>query len=355
MLVKGFKNFYGDCMKQLTIKDIAERAGVTKATVSMVINDYKRIPQATKDRIRKIMEELDFHPNESARVLAKGRTEAIAFIATRYAAPFISNVLDSLEQRAFYANRYVQGVVPYSTRNEQEVKELFLKKILTGKKADAVIMLTVKPSEETAAHYKKAGIPLVLIENRMKDAHSIIIDNFYGAEKAAAHFIKTGRKNAGLIVGEAIQPPSRDINMPAIDRRAGFISGLKKHGLELPEKNIEVIHAYNYEDGKRSLDNFLKKGAGLDAVFCAAGDMVAMGLLERANELGIRIPDDLAVIGFDDVLAARHLNPPLTTVRQPLDEIGIMAFDMAIDAIDGKLKTFKHIKIEPDLIIRKSA
>lgn len=121
-------------MKQLTIKDIAKKAGVSKATVSMVINDYKRIPKATKDRIWKIMEELDFHPNESARVLAKGKTEALAFIATRFAAPFISNVLSAFEQRAFYANRYVHGIVPYSTRNEQAVKELFLKKYSKAEK-----------------------------------------------------------------------------------------------------------------------------------------------------------------------------------------------------------------------------
>jgi DNA-binding LacI/PurR family transcriptional regulator len=342
-------------MKQLTIKDIAKKAGVTKATVSMVINNYPRIPQATKDRIWKIMRELDFHPNESARVLAKGKTEAIAFIATRFAAPFISNVLDAFEQRAFYANRYVHGIVPYSTRNEEDVKELFLKKILKGNKADAVVVLTIKPSDEMVAAYKKAGKPLVLIENRIKDAHSIIIDNVAGAEKAAAYFVKTGRKNIGLIVGETVQPPSKDNNMPAVDRRAGFKAGLEKAGMDLPDKNIEIIHAYNYEEGKRSLDNFIKRGVKLDAIFCASGDIVAMGLLERANELGIRIPDDLAIIGFDDVLAARHLNPPLTTVRQPLDEVGVMAFDIAVDAIDGKLKKFKHVTIVPELIIRKSA
>lgn len=341
--------------KQLTIADIAKIAGVTKATVSMVINNYPRISKATKERIWKIMNDLDFQPNESARVLSFGKTEAIAFIATRFAAPFISNVLDSLEQRAFYANRYVHGIVPYSTRNEQAVKEVLLKKILKGRKADAVIVLTIKPSEKIAAEYKKAGIPLILIENRMKNAHSIIIDNFSGGEKAAQHFIKTGRKNIGLIVGETIQPPSKDNNMPAVDRRAGFIAGLLKAGRELPEKNIEIIHAYDYREGKKCLDNFLARRAGLDAIFCASGDMVAMGLLERANELGIKIPDDLAIIGYDDVIAARHLNPPLTTLRQPLDEVGVMAFDIAMDAIDGKLKKPKHVTIDPELIIRKSA
>jgi DNA-binding LacI/PurR family transcriptional regulator len=342
-------------MKKLTIRDIAKRAGVTKATVSMVINNYSRIPQETKDRIWKIMKELDFHPNESARRLAKGKTEAVAFVSTRFAAPFISSVLDAFEQRAFYRNRYVHGIVPYSTRNEEAMKEEVLKKILRNRSADAVVMLTVKPGEEMLADFKKAGIPVILIENRLEGAHSIIVDNISGASKAAEHFIRTGRKNIGLIVGETVQPPSKDLNTSAVERKKGFKKKLNENGIELPDPNIEVIHAYNYGEGVRTLDNFIKKGAKLDAVFCAAGDIVAMGILERADELGINVPENLAVIGYDDILAARHLNPPLTTVRQPLDEIGVMAFDMAVDAIDGKLKKFKHVKIDPELIIRKSA
>jgi DNA-binding LacI/PurR family transcriptional regulator len=342
-------------MKRLTINDIAKKAGVTKGTVSMVINNNARISRATREKIFKIMSDLDYHPNESAQTLARGKTEAIAFIATRFAAPFISNVLDALEQRAFYANKYVHGIVPYSTRNEETVKEEHLKRILRGKLASAVIMLTLKPTEKMAHEYEKAKIPLVLVENRMENAHSITIDNYDGAAKAAEHFMNRGKKNIGLIVGETVQPPSINNNQPAVDRRNGFIDTLEKLGYRMPEKNIEIIHAYHYEDGKRSLDNFIKKGVKLDAVFCAAGDIVAMGLLERANELGIKIPEDLSVIGFDDTIVARHLNPPLTTIRQPLDEVGILAFDLAVEAIDGKIKKFKHIVIEPKLIIRKSA
>jgi len=342
-------------MKPTTIKDIAKKLGISHTTVSRAINDHPSTSRKTKNRVRKAAEAMSYSPNMAARGLAMGKSESIAFMSTRFAAPFISNVLDSFEQRAFYTKRYVHGIMPYSTRNEESVKEALLKQILRGRNADALVMLTIKPNERILAEYNRVKIPVILIENSMKGAHSIMVDNVSGAGKAAEYFIKTGRKNIGMIVGEIVQPPSHDLNMSAVERKKGFKSALLDHGFELPNRNIEETHAYIYEEGKRSLDNFIKKGDRLDAIFCAAGDIVAMGVLERAKELGIKIPEDIAVIGYDDILAATHLDPPLTTVRQPLEGIGIMAFDLAIEAIEGKLKEDKHIKIDPELIIRKSA
>ena len=159
-------------MKQTTIKDIAVKLGISHTTVSRALNDDPNVNRNTAE----LAAELDYVPNLAARGLARGRAEAIAFISTRYAAPFISNVLDSFEQRAFYTNRYVHGVVPYSTRNEEAMKEALLMRILRGKRADAVVMLTIRPRAQTLAEYNKAGIPVVLlIENKMPGAHSITI------------------------------------------------------------------------------------------------------------------------------------------------------------------------------------
>ena len=342
-------------MKITTIKDIAKKLGISHSTVSRALSGSSAVKPETAEKIKQMAAEMDYMPNLAARGLVKGKSEAIAFISTRFAAPFISNVLDSFEQRAFYTSRYVHGISPYSTRNEEAMKEMLLKRILRGKMADAVVMLTIKPLPEDVADYNRAGVPMVLIENRMKGAHSITINNLSGAERAVTYLLDKGRGNVGLVVGETVQPPSREANAAAVERRLGYISAIEKKGLHAKDSMTEVIHAYTYQEGKKALDNILKKNPKTDAVFCAAGDIVAMGILERANELKISIPDDLAVIGFDDVLAARHLNPPLTTVRQPLEEIGVMAFDMTVDAIDGRIKGDKNITIDPELIIRKSA
>jgi LacI family transcriptional regulator len=342
-------------IKTTTIKDIATKLGINHSTVSRALNNSSEVKKETAEMIRQMAAEMDYTPNLAARGLVKGKSEAIAFISTRFAAPFISNVLDSFEQRAFYTRRYVHGISPYSTRNEEPLKELLLKRILSGKMADAVVMLTIKPREATLTAYNSHGVPMILIENSMTGAHSITINNFSGAEKAVNYLLGMGRKNIGLIVGETMQPPSMDANTSAVERKLGYISALEKKGLQAKDGAIEVIHAYKYEEGRKALDNFLKKPVKPDAIFCAAGDIVAMGVLERAEELGIRIPGDIAVVGFDDVQSAPHLNPPLTTVRQPLEEIGIMAFDMAVDAVDGKLKKDRNVVIDPELIIRKSA
>jgi len=115
------------------------------------------------------------------------------------------------------------------------------------------------------------------------------------------------------------------------------------------------VESYKYEEGSESLSRFLDKGPGVDAIFCAAGDIVAMGVMEEARKRGMAIPNDLSLIGYDDILAARLLNPSLTTVRQSFGEIASVAFDIVLEAIGGKLTKEEHVLLEPELIIRESA
>ncbi len=342
-------------MKPTTIKDIARRLDLSFTTVSRALNNDIKIKLSTRELVKKTAEEMNYFPNMAARGLVRRKSETIAFMSTRFAAPFISNVLDAFEQKAFYTGRYVHGIIPYSTRNEEAVKEMLLKRILRGRMADALVMLSQRPSEKILEEFNMAGVPVLLIENRMPGAHSITVDNAHGARSAAQYLVKTGRKRICLITGEIIQPPSRDINTAAVERKEAFVSEVLESGIFFNESNIETIHAYKYEEGMTALDNFIKKGIKPDAIFCAAGDIVAMGVLERAREKGISIPEDMAIIGYDDILSAKNLNPPLTTIRQPLHEIGEMAFEMILDAVDGKLKETKNVVIKPELIIRKSA
>ena len=342
-------------MKKITINDIAKLAGVTKGTVSMVLNDYKSIPKKTKDRILGIMKDNDYYPFESAHMLAKGKSDTIAFMTTRFAAPFLAELLDAFERKAIKENKYVHNIVPYSTRNDPKVRDELFKKILYGRKASAVVAVALNPDPKIIREYKRNGIPVILIENDMKGANSVNVDNFKGGFAAAEYLIKSGRKRIGLITGGLDIKTPWGLNPSAIERKAGFESALEKYGRVLKKQHIEMTHNYNREEGKISLDNFISRKAGLDAIFCSAGDAMAMGVLERAREIGIKIPDDLAVIGFDDMVYAAQLNPPLTTVRQPIEDIASAAFDMAVDAMEGKLKKEKHVIFDPVLIIRKSA
>ncbi|MBP7792573.1 MAG: LacI family DNA-binding transcriptional regulator [Candidatus Goldbacteria bacterium] len=342
-------------MKKITIKEIAKKAGVSKATVSMVLNNYDRIADATREKVLRVVKDMHYYPHESARMLAKKKSDSIAFVSARFAAPFISNILDAIEQRAFTVNKYVHGIIPFSTRNEKEAKDELLRRILYSRKADSVIVLTLKPEDEIIKEYNDRKLPLILIENEMPGVHSIRVDNYKGAYQATEHLIKKGRKNICLISGVTNPPENLDINPAAIERKKGFEDTMHNYNVNYNENNIEYIEQYTFDEGKTALDNLLKKNSDVDAIFCAAGDIVAMGVIKRAHEIGIKIPDDLAIIGYDDIIVAKLLNPPLTSVRQPIEDIGKLAFDIAIDAMEGKLKEEKHVVIEPELIIRATA
>jgi DNA-binding LacI/PurR family transcriptional regulator len=244
--------------------------------------------------------------------------------------------------------------MPYSTRNDPKIRQELFRSILYGRKASCLVTLAINPDPKMVAEYKKHSLPLILIENSMKGAHSVNVDNFRGAFMAAEHLIKTGRKNIGLMSGGIDINTPWGLNPAAVERKAGFEAALKKHGRVLKAGYIEMVHRYTCAEGKELLDNFIKKRIKLDAVFCSAGDAMAMGVMERARELGMKIPGDLAVIGFDDMIFSAHLSPPLTTVRQPIEKLGFEAFDLAVAAIEGRLKKEKHIILEPELIIRKS-
>jgi LacI family transcriptional regulator len=342
-------------MKNVTIQDIAERAGVTKATVSMVINQDHRITEKTRDKVLKIIKEMNYYPNQSARKLARGKSDAIAFVSARFAAPFIATVMDAFEQRAFQMGRYVHGIHPYSTQHKTEAKEELLQQLLYGRTADAVVVVTIRPSEKIAEEYAKWKVPLILLENTLPGSHSIRVDNERGGFIATEFLIQKGRKRIGLINGTTQPPPGVDLVPSAVERLEGYRRALKSHGLEFTENHIVSYSNYLFEEGRMGLKALLEKDPKLDAIFCAMGDIVAMGVMAEAQARGIRIPEDISLVGYDDMMASSLLKPALTTVRQPILQMGVQAFETAIDAIDGKLTEDRNIVIQPELIIRESA
>jgi LacI family transcriptional regulator len=336
------------------IKDIAKLAGVSKSTVSKAINNYRDIPETTRKKIQEIIKNHNYYPLESAQILGRGKNDTIAFISSRISAYFTAEVLRAIEDRARIIGKYIHSIVPYSTFYDRKISAELFKKILYGRKASAVVALAMNPDPGILLEYKKAGIPVILIENRLENAHSVNTDNREGGFMAAEYLIKRGRKRIGLICGWPIKMSKYGFSYATAERRDGFDEALKQYGIKSSAKYIELTTHYSISEGMDLFDRFMKKGIKLDAVFCASGDMTALGVMESAKKHGMRIPDDLAVIGFDDYFYSAYLNPPLTTMRQPINKIGAEVFDMAVDAMEGKLNLFKHIEIEPELIIRQS-
>lgn len=146
-------------MKHATMDDIAVKSGVTKATVSMVINNDRRISEKTRHRVLEIARELNYHPNELARKLARGKTENIAFLTPRFFSPFISAILEGFEKRALQIQKYPNGIQPYATWNQIQLLEELLRKVLYGRTVDAAVVLTQKPSLQVAREYHDRKIP----------------------------------------------------------------------------------------------------------------------------------------------------------------------------------------------------
>ncbi len=341
--------------KHATLSDIAKIAKLAKGTVSMALNNDSRISAETRKKVQKIAEKLNYYPNESAKKLATGNTDSIAFISMKFTASFYSSILSAVEDRAFKTGKYMHGITPYSTRNILSVKENLLKKILYGRKADAVVLFTSKPSVEIVQQYIKNRIPLILVENEMKGVHSVKLDDFSGAYKATDYLIKKYGKNVGIIIGETQPPLGEEAHYPSIERLKGYKKALSDNMLEFDKNYVKYVRNYSYDDGRESTLSFLRAKTPIRSLFCAAGDVTAIGAIDQLKKENIRVPQDIPVIGYDDILAAKFLNPALTTVRQPLEELGNIIFDIAIDSIEGKITEEKHIKIEPELIKRESA
>jgi DNA-binding LacI/PurR family transcriptional regulator len=344
------------CMKKhVTIKDIAIKAKLAKGTISMALNNDPRISADTRKRVNKIASEMNFYPNESAKNLASGKTGSIAFISPRFTSAYISTILASVEDKAFKTGKYLHGITPYSTGNNIAVKDELLRKMLYGRKADAVVLMTLRPTPEIVNEYKKKGIPFILVENDMPECNSICIDNVGGAYKATNYLIKKYGPAVGIIVGESDPPLGQDYHYTSMDRLKGYRQALSVNGIEFDRNRVQFVRHYSYDEGRECLNNFTKKHVKLDSLFCAAGDMLAMGVIDKAKKDGLRIPQDLPIIGYDDIQAARLLSPALTTVKQPFEEIGKLIYELAIDLIDGKIINEKHYLLESEIIIRETA
>jgi DNA-binding LacI/PurR family transcriptional regulator len=344
----------GGLMKKVTIKDVADAAGVSYVTVSNAINNKGRMTEETKQKVLACIKKMNFHPDGSARALVSGKSNTIAFISGYLSSPFVTGILAGVERQLYDKGNFDYILAHISIKVSQAIKQKIIDDMIYGKKADAVIMLTVKPDDKHIKEFKKHGIPLVLIENdAVAGANSIKIDNRKGSYLAVDYLLNKGKRKIALVSG----PSGNDgiENNIMMERQKGYEDALKNKGLETEKKRMYNTQNHRLEEGIRLLDAVLADNPDTDAVFSAAGDFVAVGIMHRAKELGIKIPQDISLVGYDDIPIAGLLNPSLTTVSQQLDVIGRKALDLAMDSLTGKIHGTHEIQMAPELIIRESA
>ena len=329
---------------RVTIKDIAKKVGVTPATVSMVINNSPKISQETKEKVLKAIREMNYHPNYIGRSLVKGETNNIAVVASFFASLF---ALESVRGIEINLRKTPYNLILYSTKGMDENEEDLLRRILYERRADGVIIISLKAKKELMEEFRKENVAAVFIEEIVEDFPTVKFNNIKAAYIATEHLIKNKRKNIGLIVG------NKGLN--AEERLRGYKEALSHYNIDFDKDKVVEIVDYSFEDGEKALNTLMGKNKKIDAVFCAAGDITAIGFMDAAKEKGIIIPDDIAIIGFDDIYLANLTTPGLTTIRQPITKMGMQAFDLLLDVIKGKEEDGKKIiSFEPELIIRES-
>jgi DNA-binding LacI/PurR family transcriptional regulator len=331
----------------VTLEDVAKKAGVSHTTVSLVLKGDNKISKRTREKVLQAVSEMNYYPNYHARSLANGKTGTIAVVATFFSSFFAADIMKGIEDESL---RTDYNISQYSTKGDRNRQEALLKNILYGRMADAVIVVSIEPERAILDEYMRKGVPVIFIERAVEGFCAAKVDNEKGASLAAEYIIKSGRKNIAMLYGKYEDGDCSNSR----ERLTGFRRTLDRAGIGLPDGNI-IRSAYEMSDGAGALDEILKIDRKIDAVFCATGDMTAIGLMKQAASLGIKVPQDIAVIGYDDILVSSIVNPALTTVRQPIIKLGREAFNMARSMAHEPDGEPAVTVFEPELIIRESA
>jgi len=329
----------------ITLKDIAKKAGVTSATVSMVINNKPNISSETREKVLRIAKEMCYYPNAIARGLATNKTNAIGVIVPNLASAYVIRILQGIKS----TNRDVDYTVQlFDTVGQKEREHELFNRLVMEKRIDGAILIDASGTDEEMSAFKNSDVPCISVARKSSHLDSIFVNNIQGACDATDYLISKGHQAIACVIC------SKD-NLPTEDRLKGFRDALSFNDVEYREELLFEVENDTMSDGEKLFEKIKKLDSMPTAIFVPAGDMVAIGIIKAAKKSGLKVPDDLAVIGFDDLPAAEVIEPALTTIRQPKLEMGDNAIGLITDKIEDKIREISSIELPTKLIIRESA
>lgn len=323
-----------------TIYDVAKRAGVSIATVSKVINNQK-VGKKSKEKVLKVMKELNYKPSILASALTGKRTSTIGFLLPDLANPFVAEMARRVEDRAHERGF---NLVICSTDFDPD-KEACYVSLLKQKSVDGFILAGGFKNVEVITELLEEQIPVILLTESYPSLSisSVKVDDFIGGYEVASHLLSLGHERMAIIAEDANS--SRE-------RIRGFKQALHDQGLDIDEDMI-VVSDSSLENAEHLAGELLDASDPPTAIF-ACNDLLAISTILAAREKELRIPDDLSIVGFDNTLLSRSTDPPLTTVEQPIQDMCSQVVDLLIEEIEGKSKAKQRIVMLPQLVIRKS-
>ncbi len=330
-----------------SIREVAKRAGVSLGTVSNVLNRPEVVAQETRRRVLQAIDEIGFVRNGSARQLRAGRSQHIGLVVLDVANPFFTEVARGVEDLANQAGY----VVILCNSDDSVAKENHYLHVLEEQRTRGILITPVQNDASYLQRFRQRGIAVVLLDrpSRSKDLCSVAVDDVLGGDLAAMHLIVEGHTRIAFVHGPLI------IRQCA-DRRRGVLRALKFAGLDPQEALLDITtSAQTIREGEASVERLLNASIKPTAVFCG-NDLLALGVMRGLIARGISIPDDIALVGYDDVEFASVLSTPLTSIRQPKYELGRAAAELLIDeANNPDTHQHQHIMYQPELIVRESS
>jgi LacI family transcriptional regulator len=333
----------------MNLEDIARKAGVSRSTVSRVINNEPYVSAKTREKVLAVIKEEGFAPNPGARMLVTQRTRIIGIV--------IPQTLLVVFEDPYYFPTLLQGISEaaqehgYATLlwvgHSNEDEEAVLERLLQNRLMDGLILASVTNQFTSIPTLIDQSVTFVMVE-RPTVLHECIsyvsIDNVSAAQNAVNHLIDQGCRRIGHITGSLS-------NTDGQDRVQGYKQALKAAGIPFDPALVVEGH-FSSRSGYLGMKQLIK--TGVDAVF-AASDTTAYGAIQAVREAGLRVPQDIALVGFDDLPRARETEPPLTTIRQPIQEKGYRAANLLFDLLDGKAEGPRQILLPSQLVIRASS
>ena len=331
-------------MMEYTIKDVAKKAGVSIATVSRVLNKKDLVKEETRQKVLAVIEELNYVTNFSAKALRKNRTDVIGVIVPEISNSFYGEIIQGIENKA---NEYDLRLIVCDGGGNLEKERDFVRFLYDQSIGGLIFILPFMPDDELVK-IKKTGKPIMLFGRNLQQYNipSITVDNKLGASKAVKHLLEHGYKRIAFIGGD-----EADHLCDRKERLTGYTEALRDYGHEIKP---EYITGAPFETINTIFTRLMELSNPPDAVFCAY-DELALGVLKTAQQLGIKIPGDLGLVGFDDLRICQFTSPTLTTVKQPTYIIGSLCCEKLIFSLNQRDEVQNvNLIIPPELIIRQS-
>ena len=332
----------------VTIKDVAKKAGVSVATVSKALNEKIHVSKKTKDKVNRIAQELGYYPSAFGRGLVLQRTGNIGFILDRrpvhlFSNPFYSRVLDGIEDELVKQDfNLLISAHTFSENNSDSYPKFVREKNVDG------LILTGKLDTSLILEIHKRNIPLVLIDNYIKEKQfdCVVTDNEHGSTQAVHYLIEQGHRRIGFLKGLGK-------HISVLERWNGYKRILKENNIPIVEEWIAEGDV-TPEGGKSAILQILSKAQTLPTAFFSTNDAMAIGAMRTLREHGIQIPEQVSIVGFDNEETTAHMDPPLTTVSVEKEEMGKVGTQLLIARIQNPKKPCQRVMLPTRLVIRKS-